>query len=30
MNKDLFWEIIDSVNKSFAGMDRESRRCQVV
>ena len=28
MNKDLFWEIIDSVNKSFASLDRESRRCQ--
>lgn len=30
MDKDQFWEIIDSANQSVPDMDQESRRCQVV
>lgn len=30
MNKDLFWNIIDTVNQTFSDKDQESRRCLVV
>lgn len=30
MNKDQFWEIIDSVNESYADKDRESHRVRVI
>lgn len=30
MNKDQFWEIIDSVNQSALDKDQESRRCRMV